>query len=273
MAERIVYDEKGQPVIADDGEGALGKRRVGGGQSQPQRDEPRVLRYGSNAIKMFARRPLVGVKKVKPEAEGISLDETIPPIRAFGYAPQAMIMTNEGSLYTAPMRTRMRVANEAIVITVPADPIVLPAPPVAPPDVIFQLEGPFLSGTIERIQLFAYWVVQALRNYTEITIYNQDPIPFLLAVPVQPIPRDAIVYENFSLPIPVPVCAPNRFENVIDENIDIPYELQFTLQSSGRTGQGTQVVTPKLWIRISRWLLAATAITYDWRITFADGGR
>jgi hypothetical protein len=269
--EKIVYDEKGLPNIVDDGQGSLGQHR-GGGQGNPQRDEPRCLRYGSTAIKMFARRPLVGVKKVKPEEENLSLDETISPVRKFGYAPQAMLLTNEGSLYVAPMRARIRVANEAIVVTSPADPIVLPAAPVVPVDVVFQLESPFLSGTIERVQLFASWVDPCIRNFMELTIYNQDPIALLLAG--TPIPRDFVVYENFSLPIPAPWSGGGgRFENVIDENIDIPYELQYNLQSSGRTGQGTQVIIPKLWFRISRWVLAATAITYDWRITFADGGR
>jgi hypothetical protein len=183
-----------------------------------------------------------------------------------------MLLTNEGSIYVAPMRTRLQIGNDATVGTVPADPITLPVPPVAPPDRIFQLQQPFLSGTIERVQLFAAWMVQTLRNYTELTIYNQDPMPFILAG--APIPRDAIVYESFSLPLPVPnTPAMTRFESVIDENIDIPYELQFDTQSSGRTGQGTQVIIPRLWLRLSGWTLAATPINFDWRITFADGGR
>ena len=272
MAERIAYDEKGLPFIEDDGHGSLGGARVGGQAARPQRDEPRILRYGLDAIKMFARRPLVGVKKVKPSDEQLTLDETIPPIRRFGYAPQAMLLTNEGSLYVAPMRTRIRVTGDATVGVVPADPITLPVPPVAPPDRIFKLDQPFLSGTIERVQLFAAWMVQTLRNYTELTIYNQDPMPFILGA--TPIPRDIIVYESFSLPLPTPnTPAMTQFESVLDENIDIPYELQFDAQSSGRTGQGTGVVIPQLWLRLAGWTLAATPINFDWRITFADGGR
>jgi hypothetical protein len=272
MAERLDYDEKGLPIIVDDGQGQLGKTRVGSAAARPQRDEPRMLRYGFDAIKMFARRPLVGIKKIKPEDEQLSLDETVPPIRRFGYAPQAMLLTNEGSLYVAPMRARIQVQNDATVGTVPADPITLPAPPLAPPDRIFKLNNPFLSGTIERVQLFAAWMVQTLRNYTELTIYNQDPMPFILGA--LPIPRDIIVYESFALPLPTPnTPAMTQYESVLDENIDIPYELQFDQQSSGRRGQGTGVVIPQLWLRLSGWTLAATAINFDWRITFADGGR
>jgi len=281
MTERILYDEKGLPIIVDDGQGGLGQPRAGsGGSGRPDRDEPRSKRSGMNATKMFARRPLVGVKKVKPEEEELVLDETIPPVRKFGYAPQALLLTNEGSLYVANMRTEMQIGNAAIIGSVPANPITNPPPAPTPlADVIFMLESPFLSGVIKRVKLFAAWQAPAspalpiCRSNTELTIYKEDPQPFILAG--TPIPRNIIVYENFFLPIPVPFTASlTTFESVIDEDIDIPYELQFNKQSSGTLNSpNVGVIIPRLWFRLAQWTLSQRTVVYDWRIEFEDGGR
>jgi len=62
---------------------------------------------GSEVRKGLGRRGLVGVRKIKPNIDQQSLDETVNPLRqGFDYAPTAWFMTGEGSAYATVLVDR-----------------------------------------------------------------------------------------------------------------------------------------------------------------------
>ncbi len=280
--ERIVYDDNGLPVIVPEAGGAPGVE-TGGNRN---REEPRTLKKGKAAIAMFARRPLIGVKKIKPEGLEISLDETISPVRNFGYAPQAIVVTDEGSVQVA----RLRKESFAIQQDGPAGQnqvigTVVSSDPSLPPDAVMVLDSPFVAGNLERIRLFATYAT-IIRQFIEVTVYRQNPIDFIVAG--LPIPQEIVIWFNRfirlptqfndSLPGPIPII-----EIVVDERVEIPYALPFETQEGARAGSGLGIpgfpTTPSITLTTPKFYIQASIFTMDpaavlqWRLIFEDGGR